>query len=121
MAIDEPEIRDGQRAMPQTQILFEGSRVPPDVPNPNDVTWYGTNVSPLRGAFGFVREGDGLEDLVGEFLSVRSAVNRNNAVTVYMLGEYPDLEAPIAIARAAFLRIQLLPLTPASCYVERIR
>lgn len=116
----EPEIQDGSRAFPKTQELFVGVGVTPGLPNPNQVSWYGTNISPNVGAFALVREGDGLEDLVGEFLSITRAENRA-AVRVYVLGEYPELETPIAISRRAFLQIELLPLTPTIAYVEQIQ
>jgi hypothetical protein len=117
----EPEIQDGQRALPKTQELFEGTGIPPSVPNPNSVGWYGTEISPLRGAFGLVREEDDIGDeFVGQFVKIQHAIHTNKSVTVYIIGEYPDLDAPICITRRAYAEIELLPLTPTNAYIEVI-
>lgn len=111
----EEEILYGKRAFSKTQELFEGSPVSVFFSNPKKATWYGTDVNPHRGAFCVVKEGEGLEDLVGEFLRI---LYRGRTINVYCLEETPDIDQPIALSRRAWNQIERLTKTEISIYAR---
>lgn len=100
----EPEIQDGQRALPKTQELFAGQPRITGLKDPVTIGWYGTEVSPYRGAFCFVREGAGYGSLVGEFVRI---TYRRRSVICYCLGETPEIEQTVAVTRRAFLELAI--------------
>lgn len=100
MALVEPEILTGRRAFAVTQQLFEGVPVR-RLPALVDVGWYGTETEPETGAFAVVRDGWGLDDLIGEVLKVTVG---QRAVFVYVIGAR-GVPTDIALARRAFFAI----------------
>lgn len=115
----EPEIQDGLRGFGQTQILFAGSPITSFFTNPLKCGWYGTEVSPYRGAFCMVQEGAGLEDLVGEFLRISYKGTRK--INLYCLGETPKISTPISLTRRAWNEIERLSLDEIFVYTQVIR
>lgn len=97
--VTEPEILIGRRAFPMTQQLFAGvgRRLPEQV----DIGWYGTETHPEAGAFALVRDGWGLDELIGEILRVTVGTR---AVFVYVVGAR-GVPTDIALSRRAFLAL----------------
>jgi hypothetical protein len=115
----ELEILHGTRAFPKTQELFEGTPISVFFSNPVQCTWYGSEVSPYRGAFCVVGEGEGLSDLVGEF--VQLTYKQERTITLYCLAETPLIEVPLAISRRAWLEIERLSLDEIFVYTQILR
>lgn len=113
----EPEIQDGSRALKKTQELFTGSPKSLRLSQPVTCSWYGTQIDPMRGAFCMVKEGAGLEDLVGEFLRIRYL---NRSVTCYCLGESAEIGSELATTRRAFQQLDILPKAGLRVYYEAI-
>lgn len=101
MAIEEPELVVARRAFTASQPALAGPplRYATEVA---EVGWHGTAIDPERGAFALVRRG--LEDLVGEILSV--AFERR-VVYVYVLAAR-NVPSDLSLTRAAFLRVSPL-------------
>lgn len=117
----EPEVQDGRRALAKTQELWVGVPERPHVPNPLDCGWYGTEVSLLRGSFAYVKEGEGLDDFVGEFVRCTNSQDTRYKVTVYVLGQTPLLQQSIALARRPFMVIEHLSAESVPIYADLIR
>lgn len=114
----EPEIQDGIRCLQKTEVLFNGAaKLPRIYPASVSMSWYGTSVSPLRGSFCLVKEGIGLEDLVGEFVRVSFGSTHMN---LYCLGQNPSLETDIAIPRGRFLNFALLPTASIDVFIDAL-
>lgn len=97
MAVAEPEVLIGQRAFPESQRIFAGApfrRLAERV----EVGWYGTDTHPLTGAFAVVREGAGLDDLIGEVIRLSW---RGRESYVYVLAAR-GVPTDIALYRRAF-------------------
>lgn len=113
----EPEIQDGSRALSKTQELFTGNPKSLRVVQPIVCSWYGTEVDPHRGAFCMVKEGEGLGELVGEFLRIRY---QNRSVTCYCLGESAEIGTEIATTRRAFQELDILSRSGLRIYYEAL-
>lgn len=114
----EPEIQDGQRAFNKTQELFTGTPRITGLKDPIEVSWYGTEISPYRGAFCVVQEGAGYSSLVGEFVRVLPIGAGSASVVVYCLAETPEIDTAIALTRRAFAEIDVLPTSSRRCSVQ---
>ncbi len=105
MAIVEPEVLVGRRAFPMAQSLLAGT--PADrAPRLVKAGWFGTEVEREQGSFALVRDGAGLDDLVGEVLKLSAG---EKVVFVYVLG-VRGIPTDIALARRAFLSMGRLSL-----------
>lgn len=113
MPAAEPEILIGRRAFATAQTLFAGVAAR-RLPERTDVGWYGTETHAEIGAFAVVRDGWGLDDLIGEVLRV--SVGRR-AVFVYVVGAR-GIPTDIALARRAFLGLGLLSSEALSAVIE---
>ena len=111
----EQEIQDGMRALPKTQELFAGTAKTPIVANPIACSWYGTTIDWRRGAFCYMQEEAGFEDFVGEFVRLTKG---DRSVTVYCLGESPEIETTVAVPRRVFLELGDLYLDEITVYCE---
>lgn len=115
----EPEIQDGTRGFGQTQILFDGAPISSFFTNPLRCGWYSTEISPYRGAFCLVKEGAGLENLVGEFL--RFTYKGTRKINLYCLAETSNISTPISMTRRAWNEIERLSLGEIFVYTQVIR
>lgn len=114
----EEEIQYGIRAFPKTQEIFTGEPATSFFANPQRATWYGTAVNPYYGAFCVVQEGEGLGDLVGEFL--RITYKQDREISLYCVAETPDIEVPIGLQRRAWNQIERLSLDEILVYMQVI-
>lgn len=113
VVIDEPEILTGRRAFPKAQQLLAGvplRRLPERV----NVGWYGTETHPEAGSFAVVRDGAGLDDLIGEVLRVAVGAR---SVFVYVVGAR-GVPTDLALARRPFLALGLLSQESLPAVVE---
>lgn len=113
MAIVEQELLDGRRAFPEAQRLFAGvalRRLPERV----DVGWHGTDIDVETGAFAVVRDGAGLDDLIGEILIVSVGTR---SVLVFVMGARA-VPQDISLSRRGFLALGLLAKESIRCVVE---
>lgn len=101
----EPEVMLGRRAFPMAQQLLAGS-VESQLPQLVETGWHDTSVHPETGAFALVRQGAGLDDLIGEILRVQA---QDRTAYVYCLGS-ADVPTDLSLARRAFLALGLLAL-----------
>lgn len=115
----EPEIQDGMRGFEKTQELFAGSPTTSFFTNPLRCTWYGTEVSPYHGAFCVVKEGAGLDDLVGEFIRVTYRGTRK--IYLYCVAETPKIPTQLGITRRAWNEIERLSLDEIFVYSQVIQ
>ena len=109
----EPEIMAGRRGFPDAQRLFAGvplRRLPTRI----DVGWHGTSIDPETGAFAVVRDGAGLDDLIGEVLHL--IVGRKEAF-VFVLGSR-NVPQDISLTRRGFLALGLLSRESIAAVVE---
>jgi len=114
----EPEIREGMRAFPTTQQLFKGAIRNSLATNPVEIGWYGTITERHRGAFAIVRDGEGYDDLIGEFLQVSWKQRR---VYVYCIGSTDEIDTPIALYRRAFLGLERLSVETIRARVDILK
>lgn len=108
----EPEVLHAQRAFATAQQLLAG--VPVRQLAQREVGWYGTETHATQGAFALVRDGVGLDDLIGEVLRVRAG---GREVFVYVMGAR-GIPVDIALARRAFLAIGRLSRESIRAVVE---
>lgn len=98
--VGETEILNARRAFPMAQALLSGVAVR-RLPERVAVGWYGTETHPEAGAFAVVRDGFGLDELVGEVLQVTVA---GRSVYVYVVGAR-GVPTDIALSRRAFFAL----------------
>jgi hypothetical protein len=111
---EEDEINFGRRDFAAAQALLAATtstRLPGFV----DVGWYGSAVHPESGSFALVGVGQGLEELLGDVVKVTAP--NGVAVFAYVVS-VRDIATPLALSRRAFLGMDLLARSPASCIVE---
>lgn len=100
----EAEILAGRRAFGTAQALFAGG--PVGRSQRLSVGWHGTSVNTETGSFAVVRDGAGLDDLVGEIVRVTS--NRRE-VFVYVL-DTADVPVAVSLTRRVFLALNRLTI-----------
>lgn len=113
----ELEISVGRRAFPMAQDLFAGAPVGPPASVP--CGWYGSSVNSESGSFALVRVGAGLDDLIGEIVSVTYAQRQ---VFVYVLqgAQLPDT-FDLGLARRPFAAISRLTAAAILCGVAAVQ
>lgn len=103
----EPEVAAGRRAFPQAQELLAGSPLGNTVLL--QVGWHDTGLHEETGAFALVRDGAGLDDLIGEIVRV-SYLDRHVFVYVLQAVPLPDVTPDVTLVRRAFMAIGRLSL-----------
>lgn len=76
--------------------------------------WYGTETHPEAGAFAVVRDGWGIEGLIGRVLKITVG---SRSIFVYVVGAR-DVPADVAVTRRAFLGLGLLAQESLPAVVE---
>lgn len=114
----EEEILYAKRSFEKTQELFTGAPTTVFFSNPVACSWYGTEVDPTIGAFCVVKEGEGLGDLVGEFLRF---LYKRRTITLYCLAETPLVSTPMAMTRFSWNHIERLSKDEIHVYTRIIR
>lgn len=116
LEIDEPEILDGSRAWPKTQLLFVAPVDPLSKRWETFCSWYDTSISEYEGAFCVIQSGSDMEALVGRHVQI----NYNEKdVYLYCVGG-AELPTPIAITRRAFMELDALSLDSIEVMVQAL-
>lgn len=116
MAIIERELLDSRRAWPESQRIFRGAALR-RLPTRVEVGWHFNEVDPEQGAVAVVRDGAGLDYLIGEILRV--AIGTRQAF-VWVRGAR-GVPHDLSLTRRAFLAIGLLSHESLACVVEIVQ
>lgn len=111
----DPEILVGRRAFAAAQAIFAGA--PLGLPALIDVGWHDSKVSVERGSFAVIGQNSGLDDLIGEIVSVTAA---DRTAFVYVLAA-ADVPVSLSLARRAFFAICRPTLESVLCKVVAVQ
>lgn len=115
--LDEPEILDGMRAWNEAQAALNGTVAPERKRYDVDVGWYGTSVDEHEGAFCLIRSESNLEELVGDVVRIGYGTKE---IFVYCIGGTADIDTDLAVARAAFMRLDVLSKDDVFCTAQAV-
>lgn len=115
MAVVEQELLDSRRAWPQAQAIFAGTPLR-RLASRVEVGWHGNDVDSETGACAVVRDGAGLDDLIGEV--IRVSIDSREAF-VWVRGSR-GVPHDISLTRRAMLSLGLLTHESIACVIEVI-
>lgn len=116
-SIIEPEIQAGRRVFAVAQQLLAGGPVSGTPAQSLAVGWHDSSVNPEDGSFAVVGQNQGLDDLVGEIISVTYF---GTTIYAYVL-DIADVPVQISVTRRLFCALNRLTLTSLTAVVRPVQ
>lgn len=113
----EMEIMAGRRAFATAQQLLAGGPISGIPPRQLAIGWHDSTVNPEQGSFAVVQQNAGLDDLVGEIVSIAYA---GVIVYAYVLAT-ADVPAQLSVCRRVFVALNRLTLVSIPATVRPVQ
>lgn len=109
------------RAFPEAQRLLAGPSLP-EIRRFIDMGWFDSDLSDrAAGSFALVREGAGLDALVGEVVYCRhGGPGQEKGVYVHVWDSVPEIPDDFVVSRRAFLYLALLSAETIPVLIEKV-